>query len=234
MRTLLISSLAFFLASGTVFASPLDPSQVQMDHGPAVMSAGSVSGEMHTNTNTGTAMPMGDHMMVHSSSTVMASSAHPEIRKVVKAVLHGVPGIVTGVSTNAFTMVLPSNNEHTSTTITVTVTSTTKFMQGSTTAAFSNVAVGSRVEVFGKVSTSTRTIAAERILIVPASKMMNSEKVSGEREGIMSHIKNILMGKHGSSTSDRPEHMGSNSDSAAAIEGTGFFGTIFHAFLNLF
>jgi hypothetical protein len=107
MRTLIISSLAFFATAGTAFAAPLDPSQMEMTHGPAVMPAASVSGETHTNTgapatsngngnmNEGvrTNEHMGEPVLMHNSSTTSnTSGSHPPIRNVMAAIIHGVPG----------------------------------------------------------------------------------------------------------------------------------------------
>jgi hypothetical protein len=108
----------------------------------------------------------------------------PEMRK-------AIPGVVTAISSTGFSMTARGlGKDHASTTITVVVTPTTIIkvrntmapmgMMGSTTpptttpntttapgdtGTLADIIVGSKIEVFGKVSTTTKTITADRIHI---------------------------------------------------------------------
>jgi hypothetical protein len=113
--------------------------------------------------------------------------------------VHGVPGVVSSIGTDSFTMTGRGlGTDAATTTLTVVVTSSTKFfkigmgreprmLQGgmpqrveenasstgsttppvmaSTTASFADLTVGAKVEVLGKIATSTKTITADRVMI---------------------------------------------------------------------
>ena len=100
--------------------------------------------------------------------------------------MRGIPGIVTGIGTNSFTLAthlpplmgkgmqphgsttLPSPQNQGgvgTTTLTVNVTASTTYRNGSSTASFSDITVGSRVIVIGQVSTSTKSVNATSVLI---------------------------------------------------------------------
>ena len=118
-----------------------------------------------------------------SSSTDMRN----KVREMKDAGRRTVPGIVTHLTSSGFLMSARGlGNNHASTTLTVVITSSTTFKTGkpgerikmatstmrtsaTTTvqvaASVNDVKVGSKVEVFGLLATSTRTITAERIHI---------------------------------------------------------------------
>ncbi len=96
----------------------------------------------------------------------------------------GVPGIVTAVGADYFLMTSRGLGKAT-TTITVKITPTTKFSKNaSTTGSLADVIAGAKVEVLGKVATSTKTITAQRVMINPGKGVMK-EHVEGKelREG---------------------------------------------------
>lgn len=73
------------------------------------------------------------------------------------------PGIVTSVSADHFLMASRGMGANATTTFTVNVGSTTQYLHGTSTSAYSLIKVGTKVEVMGKLATSTNTITAARI-----------------------------------------------------------------------
>jgi hypothetical protein len=74
------------------------------------------------------------------------------------------PGIVTAIASDHFLMSGRGLGNNASTTFTVNVASTTKFVHGSSTASLGDLTVGTKVEVMGTMATSTKTITATRIV----------------------------------------------------------------------
>lgn len=104
--------------------------------------------------------------------------------------MRGIPGIVTEVDTNSFiiathlppmvegirgsrmgqtgstTGAVPTQRPNVATTtLTVNVTNATTYRNGSSTASFSDITVGSKVLVMGRLSTSTKSVDATNVLI---------------------------------------------------------------------
>jgi hypothetical protein len=148
------------------------------------------------------------HMKVASTTTSHPEkSEKPEARK-------AIPGIVTSVSTTGFTMTGRSQGkDHATTTLTVVVTPTTVFkirnsmeegmkpgsmgstttgsttppVMATTTGSLSDVTVGSKLEVFGKVATSTNTITADKVHINRGKgEGKGSDKMEHGRPGMAS------------------------------------------------
>lgn len=200
MRTSIATLLIFLFSFGIASAARLDPSQSHLEGGPLIVPVSTItgndSGEHRPMPATGTAAPtmrgpmmQGDGMM-HGSSTSGMQQMHPP--------MHGVPGIVTSVGSSSFTIALPGNREHATTTVTVNVTSATTYMRASSTAAFSDLSAGSRVEVIGQFSTSTKSVAATRVMI--QGDMKKHEEPKKGFGGILMHIKDFFSAKHDGAT----------------------------------
>jgi hypothetical protein len=108
--------------------------------------------------------------------------------------LGGVQGKVGTVGINSFTLTRPGNKEMATSTFTVQVSNTTQFSKGSTTAAFADVAVNARVVVFGRMATSTKTITAERVLLVGEIQQPLPIK---EKKPFFPRLKELLFGAKG-------------------------------------
>lgn len=128
----------------------------------------------------------GDMRMASTSTDRPQKGEKPEMRK-------AIPGIVTSVSSTGFTMTgRGQGKNHATTTLTVVVTPTTIFkvrnmmiamgrpemvgsttqtgsstapLMATTTGSLADIIVGSKVEVYGKISTSTNTITADKVHI---------------------------------------------------------------------
>jgi hypothetical protein len=161
-------------------------------------------------------MKTGDMRTASSSTDRPEKGEKPEMRK-------AIPGIVTSVSSTGFTMTgRGQGKNHATTTLTVVVTpstifkirnmmiamgrpqmvgsttqtgSTTPPMMATTTGSLADVIVGSKVEVFGKISTSTNTITADKVHI-------NRGKGEG-RENDKMEKGHSMMGSSTSRTEDR-------------------------------
>ena len=149
-----------------------------------------------------------DNMMKGSTTPMKKGEAmeKPEGRK-------AIPGIVTSVSSTGFTMSgRGRGNNQATTTLTVTVSATTIFkirnsesgmkisvpmgstspmasttqpMMGTTIGSLRDITVGSKVEVFGKVATSTNSILADKVHI-------NRGKGEGKGRDKMEHRKEMM------------------------------------------
>jgi len=201
MRKLIFPVLAFFLVFGTAAAAEV---KTNVDGsvrwgGPAVQPVDSLSddkdhpkpfnpgGPMHPATTT-----MEHPGMWHGSST--PGMWHGSSTMAVKG--PAVPGTITAISSNSFTMTAPFGKNHATTTLTVNVSSSTMYMHASSTESFSDLTVGSHVVVFGKISTSTASVTAERILVTGDMP----EKAKGGLGGFIGHLKDLLTGDHASTT----------------------------------
>ena len=107
----------------------------------------------------------------------------------------GAFGLVTEVDGDHFLLASRGMNQAT-TTYTVNVTSSTKFMEGSTTKAYSDVTTGSRVAVLGPIATSTKSITAEHVMLGVGDRMDmgqgNSPGTGDQKKGFLGKIKNIV------------------------------------------
>jgi hypothetical protein len=179
----------------------------------------------------GEGMQMEGMKMDHGTSTGTSTMKH-EMPKPVAGVL----GKVTTVGSNSFTM--DARLKDATTSITVNVMSSTTYRVGSTTGSFSSITSGLLVGVEGRVSTSTNTINAVTIFVLPDLKnhpmqgMDDHHMASGtststpmmNKGGVIHWLKGIIMRK-GQDYQDGPngEHNG-----AAAAAGAGF-GSVLHA-----
>ncbi len=236
MRIVFISLLAFLFASSTATAARPDPSQIEYRKGAPAVSAPLSSDGAQGSTSVRTSPERGefqrplDHMMSSSTVTSSTTNGRPPVRKVDKVMGRSVPGMVTSISTNAFTMTLPGGGDRASTSVVVSFSSSTKFMQGSTTATVSAITVGSRVEVFGKTSVSAKTITAERVIVLPTRPETRPENAKEGKQDVYSRVKNTIFGN----SEKTPRNSAESNTEAAAIQGGGSIGTFFRAFLNLF
>ena len=177
-------------------------------------------------------MQGGDHMMMGSSTKPMGGAQgmmdHGDMRK-------GIPGVVSALAANGFMMTSRGlGRDAASTTLTVVVTGTTNIQSGSTTATLADITVGSKVEVFGKVATSTKTITAERIRINNGQGDMHGRgTMMREDHGNMaSGTANVDVPKRGFMEKLRGFLGGSTASGTPA--GTGFLDYISSAFFGLF
>jgi hypothetical protein len=81
-------------------------------------------------------------------------------------------GTILSIGSSSFT--IQSQTQNGTTTDTVNIASTTVFQSGTTTIALSNLTVGQRVFVAGDVSTTTATVEANRVIVIPA-RMANGD-----------------------------------------------------------
>ena len=210
--------------------------------------------------STGHMKVSGDMKMASTTASRPEKGEKPETRKTI-------PGIVTSVSAAGFTMTgRGQGKNHATTTLTVVVTPTTVFkirnmttvmgkpqmvgsttqtgsttpsMMATTTGSLTDVFVGSKVEVYGKIATSTNTITADKVHI-------NRGKGEG-RENDKMEKGHGMMGSSTSSTEDRkPGFMkkfknffgGSTSASgtppAGGPAGAGFIDFLSHALFGWF
>lgn len=194
MRKFIALMFVFVLGTGTAFAAELDASQSHREGGPLVMPANVLNGST-------TVSAEGDsrdaHGEVHGNAEwKLASTTREDLHKVVQILRFSTPGVVTNVSSNSFMMTVPQGKDHATTTLTVNVSSSTTFMHASSTAALADLTAGTYVVVFGKMSTSTKSIAADRVIIGPMMPVMHEVK-----KNVLDHIKDFFMGqKHASST----------------------------------
>ena len=206
--------------------------------------AGSVQAESRGQGGERSEQGMGQ--MIKGSTTPMKKGEameKPEGRR-------AIPGIVTGVTSTGFTMSGRGQGKNkATTTLTVTVTSKTIFkirnsdsgmkmpprmgsttpmasttqpVMGTTTGSLSNIIVGSKVEVFGKVATSTNSIVADKVHInrgkgeeKRGDKMERREEgvASGtpkmmEKRGFMNKLRDFMGNTNGSTTSGGPASPG--------------------------
>jgi len=165
----------FFSVSGVVFAQSTDGSQTQGMMGPRHPGEGRPGGMIApfpggNGTTTGmhdgpgrrgpgpmgsTTWQNGERMGERHSSTT--DTMHGPM-------MRGIPGVVTEVGSGSFLIASRGLGRGT-TTLTVTVSDTTMYLHGSSTASFSDLSAGAKVIVFGKVATSTKTITAIRVQI---------------------------------------------------------------------
>ena len=208
---------------------------------------------------------MGHLKVSGDMKTASSTTARPEKGEKNEA-RKAIPGIVTSVSSTGFTMSgRGQGKNHATTTLTVVVTPTTIFkirnmmvvmgkpqMMGSTTqtgsttppvmatttGALADIIVGSKVEVFGKIATSTNTITADKVHI---------NRGKGEGRGEKMEKIHGMMGSTTSNTEDRkPGFMekfkgffgGSTSASgtppAGGPAGAGFIDFLSHALFGWF
>lgn len=149
----------------------------------------------------------GGMKMGKMSSTTDATNGKDSKKKAEKPEMRkAIPGVVTAVTSTGFSMTARGlGKDHASTTLTVVITPTTvikvrntmapqegKPMMASTTivtsgtmtppndtGSITDIIVGSKVEVFGKVATTTKTITADRIHI--NSGRSGEMKASGDK-----------------------------------------------------
>lgn len=227
MRKLIFPVLAFFLVFGTAAAAEVKTNiegSVRWG-GPAVMPAGSVSGHAE-----GHPMPFNPGGPMRPASTTME---HPDMwyGSSTPGMWHGsstmpmkipaVPGTITALSSSSFTMTSPFGKDHATTTLTVNVSSSTQYMHASSTESFNDLTVGTHVVVFGKISTSTASVVADRILVtgdMPA-------KAQDRLHSIFDRIKDFFTGKHATTTNAVIQARGA----AAASVGGGFIGNLVHS-----
>lgn len=128
-------------------------------------------------------------------------------------------GVVTSVSSDSFAINLPGGKDRATTTLKVVVSSDTKFTKGSTTASLSDLSAGTRVAVAGTFSTSTKSIAAQHVLI--GGDGMNKGKEMGEKKGLLMRFKHFFekRGKESEVKSDASIDAAANTP-AAAVEGS--------------
>lgn len=185
-------------------------------------------------------MKVGGDMRTASTSTdrkeKKEKAEKPDMRK-------AIPGIVTSVSSTGFTMTgRGQGKNHATTTLTVVVTPTTIFKirnmniamgmpvmvgsttqtgsttpptMGTTTGSLADIVVGSRVEVYGKIATSTNTITADKVHINRGkgegrdnNKMEKEHGMMGSttphmedrKPGFMEKFKNFFGGTNASGT----------------------------------
>jgi hypothetical protein len=145
----------------------------------------------------------------------------------------GTPGMVASVAANSFTMTIPQERDRATTTVTVNVSSNTVFMGGAATSSLANIMAGSRVVVIGKVSTSTKSIAAERVIIMQNQDMqMMQQSGNDQKRGVLQRIKSFFGGKRSDNSmqgdSQNSQNTMGNSGPAAAGQNDGIVSTIFH------
>lgn len=178
-----------------------------------------------------------------------------------------IPGIVTRVSSTGFTMTGRGPGKgHATTTLTVVVTPTTIFKvrnmmismgmpqmvegsstptasttqpaTGPTTGSLSDIIVGTKVEVFGKVSTSTNTITADRVHINRGKgEGRGDDKMEHRRDGMASGTPS-LEEKKGFLKKFRDFMMGggagANGSTTGGPAGTGFIEFLSNVFASWF
>lgn len=165
----------------------------------------------------------------HASTSVkhmdMGSSTRPDKvdEKRMEMPMRGIPGLVSSVGTDSFKMALPGNKDKATTTVTVNITSATTFTRASTTVALSDLAEGTRVVVLGKFSTSTKTIAAERVMVGGEGKGMKE----GNRKGLIERLKHLFFQKR-----EEAKEISTEATSAAVVEGNGVGNLLFRAVLG--
>ncbi len=243
------AAIAFCATYGVAYAADLGPEQGVVGHpGPSRMGghgsgtsehgdrpfsgmSGHGSGEGST---TGMMHGPGDH----SSTTWqrgMGSTTwnggdggkHGSTTPMTRPGIHGIPGTVSVLGTNQFTLTFPGKDSTTNT-FTITIADSTKFMHGSTTGSFSDLTVGTKVLVQGKINTATKTIAAERVLFGmgdggsmgthDGGHEGSTSDQNGSHNGFLNKLKNMFGGSHGDSQT---------SGGAAAAEGNDFLGSLF-------
>lgn len=141
-----------------------------------------------------------------------------------------IPGIVTGLTSNGFVMsARGQGNDHASTTLTVIISSMTVFKSGkigdvrmasstagaqssTTPATLRDVRVGSKVEVFGVLATSTKTMMAQRVHI-NRDGMNNGEEMKKVKKPSFSEKLKAMFGNKASTT---------HATGTAAVEESGF------------
>lgn len=192
--------------------------------GPSFMKLfrGERSGE-HANSALGSTTPREAHAEDTKSGVGERHSSTTPEGMMLRA--KGLLGVVSSVGDSTFTVILPANKEHATTTFKVAVSSNTLFMHGSTTASFSDIAVGSRVAVLGKVASSTKTVDAKRVMIAPP---VGSEMTTnGAKKGFFEKIKNFFTGKH-----EKGGERAATSSSAAVVEGSGVIQSVIKSFFS--
>lgn len=198
MRKFIALTFVFVLGTGTAFAAELDASQSHREGGPLVMHAEVLNGSTTVSAEDDSRDAHGE---VHGNAEwKLASTTREDIHKIGQVadfLRYSTPGTVTSVASSSFVMTVPPGKNHATSTVTVNVSSSTKFYHASSTSALADLSAGTHVEVFGKVSTSTQSIAAERILVGETKKeMVHAEK------GLLERIKDFFGGNKNATSTD--------------------------------
>lgn len=127
-------------------------------------------------------------------------------------------GFVLTVGSDSFTLATHRPETKATTTLTVTVTASTKFANGSSTGSLTDIKAGMMVVVQGKLATSTNSVTAE--VVHYGNKAMNP--MQGEKKGFIQGVGNFFRGVFGPRGSTTPPEIGSTTPSAAAGGAPGF------------
>lgn len=194
MRNLIGLVLMFALGTGTAFAAHLDESQSEREGGPLIVPAATLNGSANVSVDDRSDDGRGNEHWGIASTT--REDLH-KIGQVAAILRYSTPGTVTSVASSSFVMTVPPGKNHATSTVTVNVSSSTKFYHASSTSALADLSAGTHVEVFGTVSTSTQSIAAERVFVGETKReMIHVEK------GLLERIKDFFGGNKNATTTD--------------------------------
>ncbi|HWU24129.1 MAG TPA: DUF5666 domain-containing protein [Candidatus Paceibacterota bacterium] len=228
MRNLIGLVLMFALGTGTALAANLDESQSHREGGPLIVPAATLNGSANVSVDDRSDDGRGNEHWGVGSTT--REDLH-KIEQVAQFLRYSTPGTVTSVASTSFVMTVPPGKNHATSTMTVNVSSSTKFYHASSTAGIADLSAGTHVEVFGKVSTSTQSIAAERILIGETKKdVIHAEK------GFLERIKDFFGGnKHATSTDATTTDVKAeaHADASASVN-RGFIVNLLHSIFGWF
>lgn len=165
--------------------------------------------------------PRGSSTMSMGSSTRMnrpglgLGSSSPDMRPATN-------GFVVDIGASSFTLAT-HRKDNSTTTLTVTITDSTKFMNGSTTGSIGGLTKGMIVIVQGKLATSTNSITAD--VIHYGNKAMMPPQ--GERRGVLQSVGNFFKGMLGKGSTT--PHMSSSTleGAAANADDSGFMNRLF-------
>ena len=212
--------------------------QVQgQDHGQGQMPAGGrmMPGPGMNDGSTSPRMRAGIPPMASSTrmNGDMQGDMHGDMR------MKGIPGKVTDIESSYISMV-GRNMSGATTTFTVNLSASTTYSNGSSTASFSDVTVGSMIAVDGPFSTTTNTISARHIFVnipkPPTREMRNDDQNNkGFFGSIGSFFGNMFGGKQPNNPpSDQDTNSANVSTGASAVADTTFFDRVLSSLGHLF